>query len=177
MSKKIKTKVRYIVGAISLIFLQVFSIGGTGLAGANSCPDVMAIFARGSGGERWTNQDYLAFRDSLKEKLKTTSLSYEFIDLDYPAIGLDFSVTAGAIISGGEAYQFGESVEKGVAEMTRLINSGCSNTKYVIGGYSQGAMVVIRALGTVDSNRILYAATFGDPKLYLPEGYGPTPAA
>jgi len=168
------TKIKIILVAA---IVAVFSIGGTMIVGARSCPDVVSIFARGSGGERWTSQDYLAFRDSLDEKLRTTRLSYEFVDLDYPAVGLDFSVTAGAIISGGEAYQFGESVNKGVAEMARIVNSGCSNTRFVFGGYSQGAMVVIKTLGEVDSDRILYAATFGDPKLYLPEGYGPTPAA
>ena len=39
-------------------------------AKAESCPDVKIIFARGSGGERWTDQNYLAFKDELSEKLK-----------------------------------------------------------------------------------------------------------
>ena len=59
-----------------------------------------------------------------------------------------------------------------------MVNSAsCPGTKYVVGGYSQGAMVVSKALGSLNADRIIYAATFGDPKIYLPEGKGILPAA
>ena len=47
----------------------------------------------------------------------------------------------------------------------------------MIGGYSQGAMVVSGALSSLNAERVIYAATFGDPKIYLPEGAGLIPVA
>lgn len=151
--------------------------GGISPVGATSCPDVMGVFVRGSGEERWDGINYLAFRESLETKLHDSGLSYGFVDLDYPAVGINFGVAVSAFFSGGKAYEFGASVYRGVAELKHLVSSGCDNTRYVLGGYSQGAMVITLALPELDSERILYAATFGDPKLYLPEGAGPAPAA
>ena len=145
---------------------------------AVKCPDVKIIFARGSGGERWTDQNYVAFKNELEEKLKLINLKYEFEDLDYPAIDVgNLFRLLGTFVSGGEAYEFGDSVNIGMTNLVKEINGGCSNTKYVLGGYSQGAMVVSRALRFLNPEKIIYAATFGDPKIYLPEGFGPMPAA
>ncbi|MBR2709703.1 cutinase family protein [Candidatus Saccharibacteria bacterium] len=85
--------------------------------------------------------------------------------------------TLGAYIGSGEVYKFGESVSAGIAELTRVVNKECPDSKYVIGGYSQGAMVISKSLTTLDPDKIIYAATFGDPKIYLPEGEGIIPAA
>ena len=143
-------------------------------AQAQSCPDLRVVFARGSGGTRWEDQNYLEFRDRLDEKLDTTGIDYEFIDLDYPAIGVgteDLSVTVDAFLGAGDAYEFGDSVNTGVKNLVAMVNDGaCAKTKYVIGGYSQGAMVVSKALHSLNASKIIYAATFGDPKIYLPEG-------
>ena len=148
---------------------------------AEGCVDLRIIFARGSGGERWEDKNYLEFKSTKKKKLKSVDLSYEFIDLDYPAIGVgldNLGVTAGAFFGAGEAYEFGESVNSGVNNLVATINTGgCYKTKYVIGGYSQGAMVISKALKKLDESRIIYAATFGDPKIYLPEGAGIIPPA
>ena len=148
---------------------------------AEVCPDLKLIFARGSGGERWSDQNYLAFKNSIEEKLQTASLNYEFVDLDYPAIGVgldNLGVTLGAYFGAGDAFEFGESVNTGVRNLISTINnSSCHQTQFVIGGYSQGAMVVSKALSSLNSDRIIYAATFGDPKLHLPEGKGIIPSA
>lgn len=148
---------------------------------ASDCPDLKVIFVRGSGAERYNNQDYQEFKASLETKLQTSDLSYEFEDLDYPAIGVtgdNITVAVGAFVSGGESYAFGDSVKQGVSKLTATVNGAtCSNTKYVIGGYSQGAMVVSGSLEKLNPNRVIYAATFGDPKIFLPEGAGPLPAA
>lgn len=151
------------------------------IASAEGCPDVKIIFARGSGGERWTNADYVDFRDTLEAKLRTTSINYEFVDLDYPAVavGLEHLDTSlGAFVGGGESYRFGESVNAGTDEIVRTVNNpACSETKYVLGGYSQGAIATLKSLGKIDANKVIYVATFGDPKLYLPEGEGVIPLA
>lgn len=147
---------------------------------AESCPDLKIIFARGSGGERWNDKNYLEFKARIEEKLPTSGVSYEFLDLDYPAVGVGFdnlTVALGAFFGAGDAYDFGDSVNAGVKELARIVNYGCAKTRYVIGGYSQGAMVVSKALRNLNAERVIYAATFGDPKIYLPEGAGPVPAA
>lgn len=145
-------------------------------AEAESCPNLRVVFARGSGEERWANQNYLEFKKQVEEKLP--DISYEFLDLDYPAVGIDgLGVAAGAFFGAGDAYEFGDSVNNGVAELKRVVNYGCNKTLYVLGGYSQGAMVISKALPELKAEKIIYAATFGDPKIYLPEGSGLIPAA
>ena len=141
------------------------------------------IFARGSGGERYTSGHYLAFKSALETKLATTDLDYEFEDLDYPAVSIDIGdghlgTLIEAYIGGGDAYEFGDSVHAGTAELLRVINeSSCKDTKYVLGGYSQGAVVLMNGLDQIDPEQIVYVATFGDPKIYLPEGAGLVPMA
>lgn len=176
MREKKRRKIRYLVVALLLVATVSMPHGYTH---AEGCPDVKIVFARGSGEEQWTDQNYLAFRDNIATKLTTTNLSYEFVDLDYPAIGIgDIGILAGTYFSAGEAYEFGKSVSDGVKKLDKMINnSSCSNTKYVLGGYSQGAMVISRALRGLNANKLIYAATFGDPKIYLPEGEGAMPAA
>ncbi|MBR3168853.1 cutinase family protein [Candidatus Saccharibacteria bacterium] len=148
-------------------------------ARAESCSDVKIIFARGSGEERWGDQNYRTFKTELETKLKLTSLKYEFDDLDYPAIGVgDPLILLTTFVSGGEAYEFGKSVNEGVQKIIAEVNSrSCPNTKFVLAGYSQGAMVVSKALKSLNPDKVIYAATFGDPKIYLPEGSGAIPDA
>ena len=173
---KHKIKIRYL--GLAFLLAAMTYLPKT-VVQAKSCPDLKIIFARGSGSERNTNLDYQNFRDTIETKLSTTNLEYDFVDLDYPAISVaDFKVMLGAFFGAGGAYEFGDSIKEGVDNLTNMVNgASCPNTKYVIGGYSQGAMVVSQALSGLDSNRIIYAATLGDPKLYLPEGKGLLPAA
>lgn len=176
--RKRRVEIRFLVLALAMsvlgIHLPRMSVR------AESCPDLRIVFARGSGAEAETSADYLEFKATLETKLETTELSYEFIDLDYPAVGVgieNLGVTLGAFFSGGEGHEFGESVNAGVRGLMELTNGTCRETKYVLGGYSQGAMVISKALESLDAGRIIYAATFGDPKIYLPEGEGLIPAA
>lgn len=146
---------------------------------ASTCKDINLIFARGSGESQNTGENFQAFKNELEGKLKTTTLTYEFLDLDYPAVSVaDMSTMLGAFFSGGNSFEFGESVNTGVNNLINIVNNpACPNTKYVLAGYSQGAIVVINALDKINSDKIIYAATFGDPKLYLPEGAGIFPVA
>lgn len=173
-----KNKIKHIL--LSLTFLIASSAPNVNVV-ATGCPDLRVVFARGSGGERWTTDDYLEFKNAIEQKLATTTLNYEFIDLDYPAVGVglnNLKVTLGAYFGSGDNYEFGKSVDTGVNHLVSLVNDkSCPNAKYVLGGYSQGAMVVSKSLKDFDSDRLIYAATFGDPKIYLPEGQGLIPAA
>lgn len=172
-----KIKARYLVAALVLGLSCVPRLA----VQAESCPDVRIVFARGSGGERWADKNYLEYKSTIESKLATTGLNYEFIDLDYPAVGVgadNLGVTVGALFGAGDAYEFGDSVNTGVENLTKMVNNAsCPGTKYVVGGYSQGAMVISKALGKLNAGHIIYAATFGDPKIYLPEGKGLMPAA
>ena len=173
---------------IKLRFLALASLMACGVmptmypdrADAGNCPEVKVIFARGSGQARWTDRDYVTFRDNVSAKLSQLGVDYEAEDLDYSAIGMDmdnFWAVLGAYFGAGESYEFGRSVDAGVQQLIQEVNHECPNTKYVLGGYSQGAMVISKALHSLDADKIIYAATFGDPKLYLPEGEGIIPAA
>ena len=173
-----KVKIRYLIVAL---FMGGAIVCPRLNVGAEGCPDVKVIFARGSGGERNKSGDFLEFKATIESKLKTVDISHEFVDLDYPAVGVGFDnldVTLGAAFGSGDAYEFGESVNNGVNNLVQMVNNEkCMNTKYVLGGYSQGAMVVSKALSSLRADRVIYAATFGDPKIYLPEGKGIIPAA
>ncbi|MBR6964957.1 cutinase family protein [Candidatus Saccharibacteria bacterium] len=131
------------------------------------------MFVRGSGEEQNYSQSYLEFKRAFEDKMQyLPSISYDFVDLNYPAISVadDLSVPIKAFFSGGESYEFGNSVNAGVLELENMVNGTCPNTKFVLAGYSQGAMVITKTLPTLNADKIIYAATFGDPKLYLPEG-------
>ena len=165
-----------------LIFVAVCGciLRPSGQASAASCHDLEIIFVRGSGAPKDTNSDYLEFKSQLEEKLQLTYLDYNFTDLDYPAVGVPNNLInlIGIYVSGGEAYNFGDSVRDGEEKLKTILNSGvCPNTKFVLAGYSQGAMTITRVLSELDTSRIIYTATFGDPKLYLPEGAGIMPPA
>ena len=146
---------------------------------ATNCPDVKIFFARGSGEKRWTDQNFLTFKREMTDKLALTHLNYAFEDLDYPAISVANPLTLlSTFVSGGEAYEFGDSILAGLKELKKQVNSSeCSKTKYVLAGYSQGAMLISKSLAFLNPEKIIYAATFGDPKLYLPEGEGLVPPA
>ncbi|MBR5647445.1 cutinase family protein [Candidatus Saccharibacteria bacterium] len=175
--KKFK-KIRVDYLAVALIIGAV-SVVPRLKAQAESCPDVRIIFARGSGSPMEGDGNYDSFKNTIEAKLKTTALTYDFINLDYPAIGVnDVGTMLGAYFGAGEAYAFGKSVNDGTRKLQNTVNSsGCSNTKFVLGGYSQGAMVISKSLASLNADKVIFAATFGDPKLYLPEGEGIMPAA
>lgn len=179
--QKTKIKIRYLLWGLVVASAGLIGFDFSPKVKANNCPSLRLVFARGSGGERWKDQNYLAFKSALETKLATVNLDYEFIDLDYPAVGVGIDkleTTLGAWQGAGEAYEFGDSVKSGVKNLDKMINSTkCPETQYVIGGYSQGAMVVSQALKKLNPNRLIYAATFGDPKIYLPEGKGFIPPA
>lgn len=152
-----------------------------------SCDDVRFIFARGSGSNLGA-ADESAWRASLDKMFKGTKLKYGFYELGtdeqnghkYPAAAINGSASGffnliGAAIGGGDSFAYGDSVNEGVAELQSYIeniNKSCPYTKFVVGGYSQGAQVVSKAISRslIPTDNLIYAATFGDPKIYLPEG-------
>lgn len=184
------TKITQILTALGLIVGS--TIIGPPPARAASCTDLKIIFARGSG-EKLGDVSYQDWRSSLSEQLATTHVSYSFYELGseshggarYSAVAVSgtasgFGNLLGAYISAGTGFDFGKSVDAGRQELQAYIaetSRQCPQTKFVLGGYSQGAMLISGLLPVLDDARIIYAATFGDPKLYLPEGAGNRPVA
>ena len=160
----------------------------TPLASVNSkaveCKDIQVVFARGSGEKAKTNINYQKFKDNLVGVLQSANKSYDFYDLgesnqykyQYPAVNVEnLGAIADTYIHAGKNDYFNNSVTTGIKEMQTLyqeITHRCPNTKFILGGYSQGAIVMSRAIRTLDPEKIIYLSTFGDPKLHLPEGEG-----
>lgn len=162
-----------------------------------TCKDVRVVFADGSGATiDGTNNDYLDFKEALSEQLEKTGLSYDFYELgsqvqgayQYPAtsIGIEsaeaFITTIGAKISAGKSYTYGESFKQGIGELKTYltrVSEECPNTKFVLAGFSQGAGVLSMGMPQLEKfkDKIIYIATFGDAKLFLPEGSGILPPA
>ena len=159
-----------------------------GQAVATSCADVYFVFARGSGSPLAAS-DYQAWQSALQREVvsRLPKLRFAHYELgaqnqsgyQYPAVAVGFDsaeatlVTLGAVVDASGAGSFQQSINQGVGELRAFVANvaqSCPNTKFVLGGYSQGGMVISQALEVLPQDKILYAATFGDPQLYLPEG-------
>ncbi|ALV42407.1 hypothetical protein AU252_15650 [Pseudarthrobacter sulfonivorans] len=120
------------------------------------CQDVLFIGAAGSGETLLGS----ALKDVAKDlvKLRDSGRTYEAVRVDYPAaavplVGGDITV---------DAPDYMSSIESGVIELKRFLanrqEKNCVNEKYVLGGYSQGGIVVSRAIsespGLVPSSKV-----------------------
>lgn len=147
-----------------------------------ACNDIQVIFARGSG-ESLNGENFQSFLANLKPVIRrhAPSLKVDYHELNYPAVGVDgFGKVLSTAITAGEAFEFNDSVADGQARLKnhlQEVNLNCPATKFILAGYSQGAMVISKTLPELKSSQIIYAATFGDPKLFLPEGLGLSPDA
>lgn len=178
---------RIIFALCGVLAVSVSPVVFSGNAEAQSrCSDVHIMFARGSG-QDVSDDDSDIFYDSVSKKFDKVGISYHFHELqpsEYPAVsvGVDDSDqigrSIGAIVTGGEGYAYGKSVDQGARSMADYVKktlASCKGAKFVLGGYSQGAQVVGEALHLLKNDQqardsIVFAALFGDPKLHLPEG-------
>jgi len=99
-------------------------------AGADGCNDIEVVFARGTGEAPGIGRVGQAFVDSLRGKVGNRSIGT--YGVNYPA-----------------TYDFLAAAD-GAADATNHIVSTaaqCPSTKFVLGGYSQGAAVVDMLLG------------------------------
>ena len=169
------------------LFILLFAVMGAflwgGCVSAASCADVEFVFARGSGGVYQENVEYQTFKRVMTKMADRIGMaSYRFTDVDYPAVSVSDPITnaLGAYISAGKYYKFGRSVNAGVSWLrdyyTQTMQS-CPTTRWVLAGYSQGAMVVAQAAQRFRADRIIYIGLVADPQLNLPEGRGLLPDA
>ena len=165
----------------------------------NECAKVEAIWARGSG-QATSATEAMRFRSQLETRI-TDPLTLHVYELgenaldggygshSYKAIDVDNVWNGnplGAKFSAGYANDYGKSVDSGVGELYNYIKQRqdkCGTSRFVLGGYSQGAQVVGQTIEKLNTeapavlDRVDFAALFGDPKLYLPEGEGFNPPA
>ncbi|MBR3257230.1 cutinase family protein [Candidatus Saccharibacteria bacterium] len=183
---------KYLAPALILSFSNTLGVCSAALAESYdpnfNCSDIKLVYARESGAElgdlnyeRFTTAFLGAFKDSGLSigiyELGTKEGGYDGNSYPSPGVGIEtwqrFKTSIGAFISAGETYSYGESVKEGAREMVYFVNrysSACPNSKIVLAGYSQGAQVVSLSLQSLAPSKIYAALTFGDPKLYLPEG-------
>lgn len=119
------------LGAASLIMVTLLLHGPMQSASAQPCPDVEVVFARGTGEPPGVGNVGQAFVDALRWQLIGRSVGVYAVN--YPASG-DFD--------GGP--RFTRTVVEGVRDAdvrVEFMAAACPNTKIVLGGYSQGAVV------------------------------------
>jgi cutinase len=100
-------------------------------ASADPCPDVEAVFARGSGEPPGVGGIGQAFIDALRGRLGDRSLNV--YPVNYPA-STDFSA----------GIEFAATVVEGIRDAANHVQAtaaNCPNTRIVLGGFSQGAAV------------------------------------
>jgi cutinase len=100
-------------------------------ASAQPCPDVEVVFARGTGEPPGVGGVGQAFVDALRSQAGGRSVGV--YPVNYPA-SADF----------GGGIQFALTIVEGVRDTGSHVEStaaNCPNTRMVIGGYSQGAVV------------------------------------
>ncbi|KAL5392902.1 hypothetical protein DPSP01_000597 [Paraphaeosphaeria sporulosa] len=123
------------------------------LAQSTSCADVTVVFARGT--TEPGNVGLVTgppFFDALKEQLGSKSLAVQGVE--YPATFAGFN----------------KNGTEGVPSMTAFINQAlttCPETKVVVSGYSQGALVVRGTAASLPADtmsRVSSVVTFGDPR-------------
>lgn len=188
---------KIIFGIIGAVILGMMGVGEKVTGGAEggkvaaqevgSCSEQVLIFVRGTG-QALGDRDFASFERAAKEELSKVGVSFEIYELgsrsivgsQYPAFKPGKVDSVKTYFSAGEATQFGESVREGTRELVLFVREtlrNCPTSKFVLAGYSQGALVVMQALAKIPPKAVEFVATFGDPKLYLPEGKGLLPPA
>jgi cutinase-like protein len=136
MSGKLKSHIVGLLGAVMLTPLAVLSApvpsaSAQPSATAPPCPDVEVVFARGTYEPPGVGLTGQAFVDALRSQIGARSLGVYAVN--YPASG-EF----------GDRIQFARTVVDGIRDAGTHVESmaaTCPNTKMVLGGYSQGAVV------------------------------------
>lgn len=180
----------YIVLIVGCIFVSFFPASTAhALRASDTCSNIETVFARGSGDSSQLIRDSAttSFIDSLERSGADTHIyilgDESYNGHQYPHVAIagfqdnGYINGVGAVVSSGERFTYGQSVDSGTTELTAYLNqrmNNCPNAKYIVGGYSQGAQVVASALPFLSESeraKITYVALFGNPKLYLPEAH------
>ena len=125
---------RFTVGVGSILLTLAASLGAAAVAatpaGAVSCPDVELVFARGTSEPAGLGRVGQALRDQLAANLGGRTLGV--YPVNYPA-SYDFLAAA-------------DGANDATQRMTAMAQT-CPGTRFILGGYSQGAAVVDMLMG------------------------------
>ncbi|KAE8139206.1 cutinase-domain-containing protein [Aspergillus pseudotamarii] len=124
------------------------SITENGVTQNSGCQELTFIFARGT--SEMGNMGSVVGPPVANQLASLTGNKVTVQGVDYPA---DAAGNAMMGASGGPK----------MAELIQQAKKQCPNTKVVLGGYSQGAMVVHNAASKVGADAISGAVLFGDP--------------
>ncbi|KAL3468942.1 cutinase-domain-containing protein, partial [Aspergillus californicus] len=124
------------------------SITSNDVSDNSGCKALTFIFARGT--SEMGNMGSVVGPKVASELDSLTSGKVAVQGVDYPAD------------AAGNA-QMGASGGPKMASLVETAAKQCPDTKIVLGGYSQGAMVVHNAAGSLSSGQVVGAVTFGDP--------------
>ena len=124
------THIARILATAAVATAGVFSASAPA-ASAEPCPDVELIFARGTGEPAGVGGVGQSFVDALRAQLGARSLSV--YPVDYPASDnfMDRMAFAGTVVDG----------IRNAGNHLQTTATNCPNTKVVLGGFSQGAVV------------------------------------
>jgi cutinase len=157
------TRASGVVGALLTIVATLsVAVVITPVAGAQPCPDVEVIFARGTTEPPGVGGIGQAFVDSVRARLGDRSV--EVYAVDYPA-----------------SRDFARSTPAGrddVSAHVQAVAAECPATRMVLGGYSQGAAVVDLATSVMPpevANHVAAAALFGGPRSTFADSLSPGP--
>src|SRR6478752_4310051 len=117
--------------ATALLTTAAIVTGSAPSASAEPCPDVEIVFARGTGEAPGVGGVGQAFVDSLRSQLGAKSVAVYAVN--YPASG-DFA----------DQMAFAGTVVDGIRDAGAHVQStaaNCPDTRIVLGGFSQGAVV------------------------------------
>ncbi|CAG8909405.1 unnamed protein product [Penicillium egyptiacum] len=114
----------------------------------DGCKEYTFIFARGT--SEMGNMGTVVGPPVAKQLNSLTGNKVTVQGVTYPADAAGNAVMGAA---GGPA----------MAKLVKQALSQCPKTKVLLGGYSQGAMVVHNAANSLDANQITAAVLFGDP--------------
>jgi cutinase len=134
-------------------------------AAAEPCPDVEIVFARGTTEPRGVGGVGQAFVESLRSQLGGRSVGVYAVD--YPA-SRDFESSTPAGANDASSH-------------IQSIATNCTNTRMVLGGYSQGAGVIdlsTAAMPPVVAEHVAAVAIFGGPRSAFADSLsaGPLPS-
>lgn len=156
MVKRVSVAVSTVLAVLMLTALITPPVNAQPLERAGKCSDITVIGARGSGasqsGSRVDNFTgtsgpvYGVFK-RLKKRFKKDKVSVSLQAVTYPAAQVQSLLTAPAT--------FTSSINAGTSSMlaaARSLQRSCPDTKVVLAGFSQGAMVTHWAAGSAPSN-------------------------
>jgi cutinase len=132
---------------------------GNDAAAASGCPDVELVFARGTGEPVGLGSVGIPLAADLAAAIPGRTLRARAVD--YPALVWQTTAVAGAV---------------DLVDRVEAVARACSDTTFVVGGYSQGSLVVDVAIGVLRmgggtpptisldlAHRIAAVVVFGNP--------------